>query len=61
MSDLVVALGLVFALEGLILAAFPVAIKQAMANMVETPEGTLRLVGIVSALFGLVVVWLIRG
>jgi len=28
---------------------------------VETPEGTLRLVGIVSALFGLVVVWLIRG
>jgi uncharacterized protein len=61
MSDLLVALGLVFALEGLVLAAFPVAAKQAMANVMETPEGTLRVIGAASAVLGLVVVWLVRG
>jgi uncharacterized protein len=61
MSDLLVALGLVFALEGLVLAAFPVAAKQAMANVLETPESTLRIIGAASAVLGLVVVWLVRG
>jgi len=61
MSDLLVALGLVFALEGLLLAAFPVAAKQAMANVLETPEGTLRIIGAASAVLGFVVVWLVRG
>jgi len=61
MSDLLAALGLLFALEGLVLAAFPVATKQAIANLLETPESTLRIVGIVSAAFGLLVVWLVRG
>jgi uncharacterized protein YjeT (DUF2065 family) len=61
MSDLLVALGLVFALEGLVLAAFPVAAKQAMANVLETPEGTLRVIGAASAVLGLVLVWLVRG
>jgi uncharacterized protein len=61
MSDLLAALGLLFALEGLVLAAFPVATKQAMANLLETPESTLRIVGIVSAALGLIVVWLVRG
>jgi uncharacterized protein YjeT (DUF2065 family) len=61
MSDLLVALGLVFALEGLVLAAFPVKAKQAMANVLETPETTLRIIGVISAAFGLVVVWLVRG
>jgi len=61
MFDLLVALGLVFALEGLILAAFPAGAKQAMANVLETPDATLRVIGIGSAVFGLVVVWLVRG
>ena len=61
MSDLLAALGLVFALEGLVLAAFPLAAKQAMANVLETPEATLRAVGAASAVLGLVLVWLVRG
>jgi uncharacterized protein len=61
MSDLMVALGLVFALEGLVLAAFPGAAKQAVANVLETPDAILRAVGMASALFGLVVIWLVRG
>ena len=61
MSDFLVAVGLLFALEGLTFAAFPGAAKRAMAAVMETPEATLRVVGIVSALAGVVIVWLVRG
>jgi uncharacterized protein YjeT (DUF2065 family) len=61
MSDFLAALGLLLALEGLVFAAFPAAAKQAMASLLETPDGTLRTVGVVSALFGVFVVWLVRG
>ncbi|HEX2654954.1 MAG TPA: DUF2065 domain-containing protein [Xanthobacteraceae bacterium] len=61
MSDFLIALGLVFAIEGLVLAAFPVSAKRAMASVIETPENALRIFGIVSALTGVVLVWLVRG
>ena len=61
MSDFLAALGLVFIIEGLIFAAFPEAAKRAMTSVLETPDGTVRLIGIGSAVVGLVVVWLTRG
>ncbi len=61
MWDFIVAIGLVLALEGLLFAAFPGAAKQAMANVLETPDNILRGVGIASALIGIVLIWLIRG
>jgi uncharacterized protein YjeT (DUF2065 family) len=61
MSDFLAALGLVFIIEGLIFAAFPEAAKRAMTSVLETPDGSVRLIGIGSALVGLVVVWLARG
>jgi uncharacterized protein YjeT (DUF2065 family) len=61
MWDFIVAIGLVLALEGLLFAAFPGAAKQAMANVLETPDTILRGVGIASALIGIVLIWLIRG
>jgi uncharacterized protein len=61
MSDFVVAIGLVFVLEGLVFAAFPAMAKRAMVSAAETPDQVLRLVGIVSAAVGLAAVWLIRG
>jgi uncharacterized protein YjeT (DUF2065 family) len=61
MWDFIVAIGLVLALEGLLFAAFPCAAKQAMANVLETPDQILRAVGIASALIGIVVIWLVRG
>ena len=61
MWDFIVAIGLVLALEGLLFAAFPGAAKQAMANVLETPDSILRGVGIAIALIGIVVIWLIRG
>ena len=61
MSDFVVAIGLVFALEGILFAAFPGLVKRAMAHVGETPDGPLRLIGIASAVLGVVLVWLVRG
>jgi uncharacterized protein YjeT (DUF2065 family) len=61
MSDFVVAIGLVLAIEGILFAAFPGPVKRAMAHVNETADGTLRLLGIVSAIAGVVLVWLIRG
>jgi uncharacterized protein YjeT (DUF2065 family) len=61
MSDFLVAIGLIFAIEGILFAAFPAAVKRAMAHVAETPDGPLRMVGIISAIIGVVLVWLVRG
>jgi hypothetical protein len=61
MYDFLVALGLVFVIEGLIFAAFPEKAKRAVTAVLETPDAVLRAVGLASALLGLLLVWLIRG
>jgi len=61
MSDFIVALGLVFVIEGLVFSAFPRTAKRAMATVQETPDGPLRIVGIASAVLGILLIWLIRG
>ena len=61
MSVFVVAIGLVFAMEGILFAAFPGPLKRAMAHVTETPDSALRLMGVASAIGGVVLVWLIRG
>ena len=61
MSQFLVALGLLFVIEGLVFAAFPGAAKRAMESVLATPEGSLRLVGLVSAAIGVLVIWLVRG
>lgn len=60
MTDFLAALGLVFMIEGLVFAAFPGPAKRAMASVLETPETALRVIGIGSAVVGLIVVWLAR-
>jgi uncharacterized protein len=60
MTDFLVAIGLVFVIEGLVLA-FPETAKRAIAAVLETPDAVLRAVGLGSAVLGLLLVWLIRG
>ncbi len=60
MSDFLAAVGLVFVIEGLVFAAFPEQAKRAMTSVLETPETTLRAIGIGSAVIGLGLVWLVR-
>ena len=60
MFDFLAAIGLFFAIEGILFAAFPLAPKRAMAAALDMPEGRLRVVGLVSAIIGVAVVWLVR-
>jgi hypothetical protein len=60
MGDFLAAFGLVFVIEGLIFAAVPGPAKRAMMSVIETPEASLRLIGIGSAIVGLLLVWLVR-
>ena len=60
MIDFLAAVGLVFVIEGLVFAAFPGPAKRSMAAVLETPEFTLRVIGIGAAVFGLILVWLVR-
>jgi uncharacterized protein YjeT (DUF2065 family) len=61
MSDFIVALGLVFVIEGLVFCAFPATAKRAMESVKQTPDGSLRIVGIFSAVVGIALIWAIRG
>jgi uncharacterized protein len=48
-------------IEGLVFAAFPAQTRRAVAAVLETPDQTLRLIGLLSAIFGLAVIWFMRG
>jgi uncharacterized protein len=60
MLDLVAALGLALAVEGLVFAAFPDGVRRAMYEAAHTPSDRMRIVGIISAVIGVVIVWLAR-
>ena len=61
MAEFLVAIGLVFVIEGLLFAAFPSAAKRLAVTAIESPETSLRVAGIISAVIGLVVIWVVRG
>lgn len=61
MADLITALGLVLAVEGLLYAAFPDGMRKAMIAAAQTPSETMRIVGIVCAIAGVGLIWLMRG
>ncbi|PZR93993.1 MAG: DUF2065 domain-containing protein [Stutzerimonas stutzeri] len=60
MTDFLAALGLVFAIEGLLFASIPEIAKDALRSASETPVERMRLIGIVSAIVGVGLVWLVR-
>jgi uncharacterized protein YjeT (DUF2065 family) len=61
MNELIVAIGLVLVIEGLLFAAFPRAAKRLAASAIESPETSLRVAGIASAVLGIILIWIMRG
>ncbi len=53
-------IGMVLIIEGLPYFAFPVKIKSYLLKVYDTPEGTLRILGLVSVIVGLLLVYLGR-
>ena len=61
MEDAFLALGLVLALEGALYALFPQVMRRALAMAVALPPDQLRIAGVIAALLGVGIVWLVRG
>lgn len=60
MRDIITALLLVCAVEGLLLAGFPQAMKRAMEDAAQLPPRFLRIAGLVFAVIGIVGLWALR-
>jgi hypothetical protein len=60
MTDLLLGLGLVLAVEGILFAAFPAFIKRRMQEMLALDEGTMRVAGLLTAVAGVALVWAAR-
>ncbi|MDP6304668.1 MAG: DUF2065 domain-containing protein [Alphaproteobacteria bacterium] len=61
MQDLFTALALILVIEGALYALFPEGMKRVIAVALDIPAVTLRRAGLVSAMVGVVLVWLLRG
>ncbi|MEX2454298.1 MAG: DUF2065 domain-containing protein [Rhodospirillaceae bacterium] len=59
-DDLVVALGLVLAIEGALYALFPAAMKRMAQTMERISAPSLRSAGLLAATAGVGLVWLVR-
>ena len=61
MDDLIVAVGLVFVIEGLIYALIPGPMRNMVEEMTRMPDSALRTGGVIAIIIGVFVVWLVRG
>ena len=59
-TDFLIGVGILFVLEGLMFAASPAWMRRAMTSALATPDNILRIVGLVSAGGGLVLIWFVR-
>ena len=55
---LLTALGLAIAIEGIIYALFPEAMKKMMAKVMVRPAGAVRAAGLAAAVAGVFILWL---
>ncbi len=60
MREVLAAILLVAAVEGLLLAGFPDAMRRAMEETARVPVRLLRIAGFVFAVIGIVGLWLLR-
>lgn len=61
MRDFGAAIGLVFAIEGLLLAGFTDTMRSRMAEVARLDPKRLRWFGLAAAAFGVLLVWVARG
>jgi uncharacterized protein YjeT (DUF2065 family) len=60
MLDFLSAIGLVFILEGLLLFSSPKRLKKILQIITIYPESKIRIIGGISILLGIVLLWIIR-
>lgn len=60
MKEFFIGLGVLFVVEGLTFAAFPQAMRKAMMAALDHSETALRVIGVVLAVGGLILIWFLR-
>ena len=60
MKDLIIAIGLIFFIEGLLVAIFPSRIKSMLELIKDIPENKLRTFGVIFLIIGFVIIWYIK-
>ncbi len=60
MADLLAALGLAIAIEGILYALFPDGMRRMMERARQLPPRTIRATGLIAAVLGVGLVWLAR-
>ena len=60
MGEIFTAIGLIFFIEGLLIAIFPSRIKSMLEPIKNTPENKLRTFGILFLILGLSIIWYIK-
>ncbi len=61
MINFVAAFGLMLVIEGVLYALFPDFMRRAMVSMLSMEEMQIRVAAVMTAAFGLFVVWLAQG
>jgi len=59
-SDFLIGIGVLLVIEGLLFAAIPNWMRDAMKSAILTPDHIMRAAGLGSAVAGLLLIWLIR-
>ena len=60
MGEIFTAIGLIFFIEGLLIAIFPSRIKSMLELIKNTPENKLRTFGILFLILGFSIIWYIK-
>ena len=61
MKELIVAVGLLFVIEGLLYTIFPTQMKKMLQQMQNISGSNLRTGGLFFALIGFIIVWIVKG
>ena len=57
MRDLIIALGVLFFIEGIIYALFPSKMKSMLEKIKSISEGQLRIGGLIFTVMGFIIIW----
>ena len=60
MNEIITAIGLIFFIEGLLIAIFPSRIKSIFELIKKIPEKKLRTFGIIFLVIGFLIIWYIK-
>jgi len=61
MKELIIAIGLLFFIEGMLYALFPSKMKNMLKNIENLSSNQLRIGGLIFSIIGFLIVWYFKG